>query len=157
MIDDIFNCYFKIDKLNKKREKFSNDVSNIKIYRYNLKEILKEDTKIRNRVVFAFEVKIFSLLQMYYIKQDAWFGGDKLAGVNCRRFMDQNEVIINIIRDICIEMNKCTVSEDKMNMYCDKYKQTFNKIYHAYHFMRTEKITDELISKQNIMYIKKLL
>ena len=90
---------------------------------------------------------------MYYIKQNAWFGGDKLTGVNCRRFMDQNEVIINNIRDIFIEMNKCTVSEDKMNMHCDKYRQTFNEIYHAYHFMRTEKITDELISKQNIMYI----
>ena len=34
MSDDIFNRGFKIDELNKKREKFSNDVFNIKIYKY---------------------------------------------------------------------------------------------------------------------------
>ena len=37
MSDDIFNRDFKVDELNKKREKFSNDVSNIKSYKYKLK------------------------------------------------------------------------------------------------------------------------
>ena len=32
-------------------------------------------------------------------------------------------------------------------MYCDKYKQNFNKVDHAYRCMRSLKITDELISK----------
>ena len=45
MSDDILNRDLKIDELNKKREKFSNDVYNIKRYRYQLKEILKEGTK----------------------------------------------------------------------------------------------------------------
>ena len=34
MSDDILKSGFKIDELNTKREKFSNDVSNIKIYKY---------------------------------------------------------------------------------------------------------------------------
>ena len=37
MSDENFNHDFKIDELNKKREKFSNGVSNIKIYKYKLK------------------------------------------------------------------------------------------------------------------------
>ena len=53
------------------------------------------------------------MLQMYHIKREVWFGGVKLNGVNCRRLMDKNEKIINSIRDICIEMNKGTVSENK--------------------------------------------
>ena len=36
---------------------------------------------------------------MYHIKWEAWFGGDKLNGVNCRSLMDKNEEIINKIRD----------------------------------------------------------
>ena len=48
---------------------------------------------------------------MYHIKQEAWFGGAKLDGVNCRRLMDKNEYIINSIRDIFIEMNKGTISK----------------------------------------------
>ena len=36
--------------------------------------------------------------------------------------MDQNEVIINNIRDIFIEMNKGTVFEENINVYCDKHK-----------------------------------
>ena len=42
---------------------------------------------------------------MYYIKREAWFSSAKLNGINCRRLMDQNEVIINNIRNIFIEMN----------------------------------------------------
>ena len=37
--------------------------------------------------------------------------------------MDKNEENINNIRDIFIEMNKGIVSDDDINMYCDKYKQ----------------------------------
>ena len=43
---------------------------------------------------------------MYYIKREAWFSSAKLNAINCRRLMDQNEVIINNIRNIFIEMNK---------------------------------------------------
>ena len=39
-----------------------------------------------------------TFLQTYHVKQEAWFGGDKLNGLKCRRLMDQNEVIINNIR-----------------------------------------------------------
>ena len=39
--------------------------------------------------------------------------------------MDQNEEIINRIRDIFIEMNKGTVSEDKIDMYFGKRQQFF--------------------------------
>ena len=45
MTNEIFNYELKIDELNKKREIFSNDVYNIKIYEYQLKEILKEGTR----------------------------------------------------------------------------------------------------------------
>ena len=48
---------------------------------------------------------------MYHIKQEAWFDGAKVNGVNCRRLMDQREVIINNILDIFIETNKGTVIE----------------------------------------------
>ena len=34
---DIFNRDFKIDELNKEKDKFSNDISNIKRYKYKLK------------------------------------------------------------------------------------------------------------------------
>ena len=59
---------------------------------------------------------------MYHIKREVLLGAAKLNGVNCRRLMHRNEVIINNIRDIVIEMNKGTVSEDNINMYCDKRK-----------------------------------
>ena len=36
--------------------------------------------------------------------------------------MGKNEELINNIRDIVIEMNKGTVSDDNINMYCDKHK-----------------------------------
>ena len=40
---------------------------------------------------------------MYYIKREAWFGGTKLNGVNCRRLMDKNEEIINKTKDILLK------------------------------------------------------
>ena len=49
MSDDIYNRDFKIDELNNKRERFSNDISNIKRYKYKLKQ-MKEGRKNRNRV-----------------------------------------------------------------------------------------------------------
>ena len=53
---------------------------------------------------------------MYHIKRESWFGGAKLNGVNYRRLMDKNEEIINSIRDVFIEINKGTVSEDNINI-----------------------------------------
>ena len=124
MSEDILNRDFGIEELSNKREIFSNDVSKIKRYKFKLKEILKEGRRQRNRAEFGLEEKICSLLQMYHIKREAWFGGAKLNGVNCRRLMDKNEEIINKIRDIFIEMNKGTVSEENIHIYCVK-TQTF--------------------------------
>ena len=76
--------------LSNKREIFINNVSKIKRYKYNLKEMLKNGRKIRNIAEFCLEDKLCSLLQMYHIKREAWFGGAKLNGVNCRRLMDKN-------------------------------------------------------------------
>ena len=42
MIDENFNRDFRIDELIKKREVFSNDVSKIKRYKFEVKEILKD-------------------------------------------------------------------------------------------------------------------
>ena len=50
--------------------------------------------------------------------------------------MKKNEEIINSIRDIFIEMNKGTVSDDNINMYCDKHKQFFTEMDNAYRCMR---------------------
>ena len=90
-----------------------------------MKEILKEGSKDRNIVEFGLEDRIVVLFQVYHIKREVWFVGFKLNGVNCRRLMDQNEEIINRIRDIFIEMNKGTVSEDKIDMYFGKRQQFF--------------------------------
>ena len=60
--------------------------------------------------------------------------------------MDQNEVIINSIRDIFIEMNKDTVTEESINMYCDKHEFFLNEMDHAYRCMKLFNIMDELIS-----------
>ena len=65
-----------------------------------MKEILKDKRRLRNRAEFGLEEKICALLQIYYIKREAWFGGAKLDEVNCRRLMDKNEEIINKIRDM---------------------------------------------------------
>ena len=64
---------------------------------------------------------------MYHIKREAQFGDAKLNEVNCRKLVDQNEVIINNIREIFIGMNKSTISEELINMSCDKYKQILTK------------------------------
>ena len=55
---------------------------------------------------------LYKFIQMYHIKWEAWFGDAKLNRVNCRRLMDKNEYIINKIRNIFIEINKGTVSDD---------------------------------------------
>ena len=62
--------------------------------------MLKDGRRQKNRAESGLEEKICSLLQMYHIKREAWFGGAKLNGVSCRRLMDKNEEIINSIRDI---------------------------------------------------------
>ena len=84
---------------------------------------------------------------MYHIKQEAWFGRAELNGVNCRRLIDQHEVIINNIRDTFIEMNKGAATEERINRYYDKHKQILNERNHAYHCMRSLNITKDLISK----------
>ena len=119
---------------------------NTKRDKYKLKEILKEDRKDRNITEFGLEDKICTLLQIYHIKREAWFGGDKLNEVNYRRFMDQYKVIINNIRDIFIEINKGTVVEENINLYCDKHKQNLNEMHCVYRCMRSLNITDDLIS-----------
>ena len=45
MIDENINRIFKINELNNKRGRFSNDVYNIKRHKYELKGILKEGRK----------------------------------------------------------------------------------------------------------------
>ena len=97
-------------------------MSKLKKHKFKLKEILKDGRRKRNRAEFGLEEKIWSLLQVYHIKREVWFGGAKLNGVNCIRLMDKNEEIINRIRDIFIEMNEGTVSEDNINMYCKEHK-----------------------------------
>ena len=44
-------------------------------------------------------------------------------------------------------MSKDIVSEESINMYCEKHKQNFNEIDHAYRCTTLLKITDELILK----------
>ena len=74
---------------------------------------------------------------MYHIKREAWFGGAKLNGINCRRLMDKNEDIINSIRDVFIKMNKGTVSENNIDIYCKEHKQILTEMDNAYRCMRT--------------------
>ena len=73
---------------------------------------------------------------MYHIKREAWFGDEKLNKVNCRSLMDQYEVIMYNIRDIFINMNEGTVTEDKINIFCDKYKWILNEMDQGYRCMR---------------------
>ena len=122
MTDKILNRDFQIDELNKKREVLSIGVCKIKWFKIKLIFFLKDGRIFRNQKEFGLVDKICSLLQTYDIKREVWFGGSKLYGVNCRRFMDKNEEIIISIRDILIETNKGTVSNDSINMYCDKHK-----------------------------------
>ena len=101
--EEVLNRDFGIDELSKKREILSNDVSKIKRDKYNLKDILKDGRKLRNRAEFVLEEKICLLLQRYHIKREAWFGGAKLNGVNVRRLMDKNEEIINMFKQFCLK------------------------------------------------------
>ena len=87
MTDVILNRDCRIYELNKKREVLSNDASKIKRYKFKLKGILKDGRRLRNRTEFGIEDKICSLLQTYHIKREAWFGGVKLNGVNCRKLV----------------------------------------------------------------------
>ena len=73
---------------------------------------------------------------MQHIKREVWFGEAKVNRVNYRRLIDQNKVIKNIIKDVFIKMNKGTLSEENINMYCDNHKQILNEIDHAYRCMR---------------------
>ena len=77
---------------------------------------------------------------MYHIKREVWFGEAKVNRVNYRRLIDQNKVIKNIIKDVFIKMNKGTLSEENINMYCDNHKQILNEIDQAYRCMRSLKI-----------------
>ena len=61
--------------------------------------------------------------------------------------MDKNEEIINSIRDNFIEMNKDTVSENNINMYCNEYKHFLTEMDNAYRCMRALIITDDFITK----------
>ena len=94
------------------------------------------------------------MLQLYHIKREAWFDGAKLNGVNCKRLMDKIAEIINSIRDIFIITNKCTVSEDKINMYCNEHKQILTEMVNTYRCMRTLTIIDDLIIKKKIIVVK---
>ena len=51
-------------------------------------------------------------------------------------------------------MNKDKVSDDNINIYCDKHRHIFTEMDNAYRCMRTLKITDKLISKQKIIFVK---
>ena len=81
----ILNRDFRIDELDKKREVCSNDVSKIKKYKVKVIESLKDRIILINRAEFNLKDEICSLLQIYHIKREIWFGGAKLNGVNCRR------------------------------------------------------------------------
>ena len=45
--------------------------------------------------------------------------------------MDKNEEMINNIRDIFIEINKGIVSDENINIHCDKHKQILTEIDNA--------------------------
>ena len=62
--------------------------------------------------------------------------------------MNQHIDIFDGIKDIFIEMNKGTVSENNIDIYCKEHKQILIEMDNAYRCMRTLKITDELISKK---------
>ena len=66
-----------------------------------------------------------------------WVGGTKLNGVNCRRLMDQHEIIINNIWDTFIYTNKGIVVKDNINMFCDKHKQRLNERDNTYWCIRS--------------------
>ena len=125
--------------------------------KFKLKEFLNDGRRIRDRTEFDVEDKICTLLQMYYIKREAWFGGGKLNGVNCRRLMDKSEEIINRIRDMFIEMNKGIVSDNNIDVYCKDHKQILTEMDNAYRYMRTLTITNDLITKTKDHICKSML
>ena len=84
---------------------------------------------------------------MYHIKRKTWFCGVKLNGVICRRLMDKNEEIKNSIRDIFMKLNKETVSENNIDIYCKNHKQILTEMDNAYRCMITLTTTDNLITK----------
>ena len=94
---------------------------------------------------------------MHHIKRETWFGGAKLNGVNCGRLMDKNEEIINMIRDVFIEMNKGTVSENNIDIYCKDHKEILTKMNKVYRCMRTLTITDDSITKTKDHICKTML
>ena len=55
--------------------------------------------------------------------------------------MDQYEVKLNIIQYIFIDMNKYTVTEENINVFCDKQKHILNEINHTYRCMRSLNIS----------------
>lgn len=59
--------------------------------------------------------------------------------------MDEHEVIINYIRDIFIDMNKGTITEDSISNVCDKHKQMLNEMDNTYRCMRSLDVTNTLI------------
>ena len=71
--------------------------------------------------------------------------------------MDKDEEIIYIIRDIFIEINKGTVSDNNINIHCDKHKQMFTEMDNAYRCMRTLKLMDEIILKTKDHICKTML
>ena len=135
MSEEISDRDFMKDESSNKREISSNDASKINRYKHKLKEILNDGRKLRNKTEFDLADKIYSLLQMYHIKHEAWFGGAKQNGVNYRRLMDKNEEIINNIRDIFITINKGTVLDEDINIHCDKHKQILTEMDNAYRCM----------------------
>ena len=94
----------------------------IKRHKNTLKKILKEDRKDRNRAEFGLEYRICTLIQLYHIKRESWFSDAKLNGVNSRILMNKYEWMINNIRDVLIDMNKGTTTEDN--------KQILNEMDH---------------------------
>jgi len=71
--------------------------------------------------------------------------------------MKKNEEIINSIRDIFIEMNKGTLSENAIDIYCNSHKQLLTEMDNAYRCMRTLIVTDELITKTKKHICKTML
>ena len=57
--------------------------------------------------------------------------------------MDKNEEVIISIRDIFIEMNKSTVSENNINIHCNEHKQILTETNNAYRCITT--LTIEMV------------
>ena len=54
-------------------------------------------------------------------------------------------------------MNKGTVFDVNINIYCDKHKHMFTELDHAYRCMITLKLTDKFISKTKAHVYKTIL